>query len=168
MSLLAACCDLGPLAERASIDPDALAELVLQKITNNHYGIYDGLITSLNAALGGEGRAKLRGLLHQRRQQYLTNDKVVANAAGRHDFTLGGPSLALRNIAEIEGDTDAFIDTYQDRDLTNPHFASEIALQLLRAGRAEEAFESPRPVATVRTEPKFRTTQVDGCPHRRA
>jgi hypothetical protein len=45
----------------------------------------------------------------------------------------------LRDIAEIEDDTDAFIDTYQDRDLTNPHFASEIALQLLRAGRAEEA-----------------------------
>ena len=134
-----ACYDLGPLAERVNIDPDALAELVLQKITNNHYGIYDGLITSLNAALGGEGRAKLRGLLHQRRQQYLTNDKVVANAAGRHDFTLGGLSLALRNIAEIEGDTDAFINTYQDRDLTNPHFASEIALQLLWAGRAEEA-----------------------------
>ena len=108
-----ACYDLGPLAERVNIDPDALAELVLQKITNNHYGIYDGLITSLNAALGGEGRAKLRGLLHQRRQQYLTNDKVVANAAGRHDFTLGGLSLALRNIAEIEGDTDAFINTYQ-------------------------------------------------------
>ncbi|SRR5229473_7697988 len=108
-----ACNNLGPLAERASIDPDALAALVFQKITNNHYGIYDGLITSLNAALGREGRAKLRGLLLQRRQQYLTNDKVAANAAGRHDFTLGGLSLALRDIAEIEGDTDAFIDTYQ-------------------------------------------------------
>jgi hypothetical protein len=106
---------------------------------NNHYGIYDGLITSLNAALGRKGRAKLRGLLLQRRQQYLTNDKVAANAAGRHDFTLGGLSLALRDIAEIESDTDAFIDTYQGRDLTSPHFASEIASQLLRAGRAEEA-----------------------------
>jgi hypothetical protein len=89
----AACYDLGPLAERASIDPDALAELVLQKITDNHYGIYDGLITSLDAALGREGLAKLRGLLLQRRQQYLTNDKVVANAAGRHDFALGGCRL---------------------------------------------------------------------------
>jgi hypothetical protein len=33
-----ACYDLGPLAERASINPDELAALVLQKITNNHYG----------------------------------------------------------------------------------------------------------------------------------
>jgi hypothetical protein len=112
---------------------------VLQKITNNHYGIYDGLIRSLGAALGQEGRANLRGLLLERRQQYLTDDKVAANAAGRHDFTLGGLSLALRDIAEIESDTDAFIDTYQGHDLRNPHFASEIAMQLLRAGRADEA-----------------------------
>jgi hypothetical protein len=134
-----ACYDLGPLAERAGIDPDELAASVFQKITNNHYGIYDGLIRSLDAALGQEGRAKLRGLLLQRRQQYLTNDKVAAITAGRHDFTLSGLSLALRDIAELESDTDAFIDTYQGRDLTNPHFASEIALQLLRAGRAKEA-----------------------------
>src|SRR5258705_1631026 len=134
-----ACYDLGPLAERVSIDPEALAALVFQKITNNSYGIYDGLITSLNAGLGREGLTKLRGLLLQRRQQYLTNDKVAANAAGRHDFTLRGLSLALCVIAEIESDAHDVIDTYQGRDLTNPHFASGIALQLLRAGRAEEA-----------------------------
>jgi Family of unknown function (DUF6880) len=98
-----ACCDLGPLAERASIDPDELAELVLQKVTNNHYGIYDGLITSLNAALGREGRAKLRGLLLQRRQQYLTNDKVVANADGRRDFTLGGCRLHCATLPRSRG-----------------------------------------------------------------
>ena len=45
----------------------------------------------------------------------------------------------MRDIAEAEGDADAFIDTYQGSDLTNPHFASEIALQLLRSGRADEA-----------------------------
>jgi hypothetical protein len=134
-----ACGDLGPLAERVSVDPDALADLVFQKVTNNHYGIYDGLITSLEVGLGRGGRARLRGLVLQRRQQYLTNDEVAANNAGRHDFTLGSLSLALRDIAAIESDIDAFIDTYQGRDLTNLHFASEIASQLLRADRAEEA-----------------------------
>ena len=134
-----ACYDLGPLAERASTDPDALAAMVFEKITNNHYGIYDDLIRNFDATLGQKGRAKLRALLLQRRQQYLTNDKAAAIAAGHYDFTLGGLSLALREIAEVEGDTDAFIDTYQGRDLTNPLFVSEIAMQLLRAGRAEEA-----------------------------
>lgn len=134
-----ACCDLGPLAERANIDPVTLAALVFQKITNNHYGIYDSLIRTFDAALGQKGRAKLRELLLERRQQYLTSDKTAAIAVGHHDFPLNCLSLALRDLAEVEGDTDAFIDTYQGRDLTNPHFASAIAMQLLRAGRVEEA-----------------------------
>ena len=52
-----ACDDLGPLAQRASIEPDALAATVFQKVTSNSYGIYDGLIISLDAALGRQGRA---------------------------------------------------------------------------------------------------------------
>jgi hypothetical protein len=134
-----ACDDLGPLAQRASIEPNALAATAFQKVTNNSYGIYDALILSLDEALGQNGRATLRELLLQRRQQYLTQDKRAAVAVDRYDFTLSCLSLALRDIAKSEGDVDAFIDTYQGRDLTNPHFASEIALQLLRSGRAEEA-----------------------------
>jgi hypothetical protein len=134
-----ACDDLGPLAQRASIEPDALAATVFEKVTNNSYGIYDGLIVSLDAALGRKGRATLRGLLLQQRQQYLTQDKRAAIAAGRYDFTLSCLSLSLRDIAKSEGDADAFIDSYQGCDMTNPRFASEIALQLLRSGRAEEA-----------------------------
>jgi hypothetical protein len=134
-----ACDDLGPLAQRASMEPDALAATVFHKVTNNSYGIYDGLIMSLDMALGRKGRAALRGLLLQRRQQYLTQDKRAAIAAGRYDFTMSCLSLALRDIAESEGDADAFIDTYQGRGLANPLFASEIARQLLRSGRVEEA-----------------------------
>ncbi len=52
-----ACDDLGPLAQRASIEPDALAATVFQKVTSNSYVIYDGLIISLDAALGRQGRA---------------------------------------------------------------------------------------------------------------
>ena len=134
-----ACDDLGPLAERAQVEPQVLAATVFQKVTNNSYGIYDGLIMSLAAALGQKGRAELRTLLLQRRQEYLTRDKHAGIAEGRYDFTLSCLSLALRDIADCEGDTDAFIDTYQGRDLTNPRFASEIALRLIRAGRAVEA-----------------------------
>ena len=134
-----ACEDLGPIAQRARMEPEALAAKVFEKVISNRYGIYDGLVVSLAAALGQKGRAALRGLLQQRRQQYLTEDKRAVIAAGRYDFTLGCLSLALRHIAECEGDADAFIETYQDSNLTNPLFASEIALQLLRSGRGQEA-----------------------------
>jgi hypothetical protein len=134
-----ACDDLGPIAQQARIEPEALAGTVFEKVTNNSYGTYDGLVVSLASALGQEGRAALRGRVLERRQQYLTEDKRAEIAAGRYDFTLSGLLLALRDIAECEGDADAFIDTYQGRDLTNPRFASEIALQLLRSGRGQEA-----------------------------
>jgi hypothetical protein len=134
-----ACDDLGPLAERAKMEPSALAATVFAKVTNNGYGIYDGLIMSLNAALGEEGRAMLRASLVQRRQQHLAQDRRAAIGSGRCDSMLSCLSLALRDIAVCEGDADAFIDSYQGRDLTNTLFASEIALQLLRSGRAEEA-----------------------------
>jgi hypothetical protein len=39
----------------------------------------------------------------QQRQQYLTQDKRAAIAAGRYDFTLSCLSLALRDIAKSEG-----------------------------------------------------------------
>src|SRR5262249_9337051 len=92
-----------------------------------------------NVALAQQGRAALRALLVQRREEHLMQDKRAANAVGRFDTTLAGLSLALRDIADCDEDVNAFIDTYQGRDLTNPLFASDIALRLLRAGRAAEA-----------------------------
>ena len=154
-----ACDELGPLAQRASIEPDALAATVFQKVTSNSYGIYDGLIISLDAALGRQGRATLRGLLLQQRQQYLTQDKLATIAAGRYDFTLSCLSLALRDIAESERDADAFIDSYQGSDLANPRFASEIALQLLRSGRAEEALTYLERASPSTQNPHFGQTE---------
>jgi hypothetical protein len=94
-----ACDDLGPLAQQARIEPEALAATVFEKVTNNSYGIYDGLVVSLAAALGQKGRAALRGLLLQRRQQRLTEDKRAEIAAGRY----------LR-IRDIDGDRYELLD----------------------------------------------------------
>ena len=49
------------------MEPDALAATVFHKVTDNSYGIYDGLIMSLDMALDLKGRAALRGLLLQLR-----------------------------------------------------------------------------------------------------
>jgi hypothetical protein len=135
----AACDELGPLAERARVEPQVLAGIVVSKVTNNGYGIYDDLVMRLNKTLGPKGRANLRALLLQERRGYLTEDKRAAIEAGRFDHTLIRLSLALRDLADCEGDADAFIDTYEGRDLTNPRFFSEIAQRLLQAGRADEA-----------------------------
>ena len=83
--------------------------------------------------------AKLRKLLAEQREAHLVSEKRAAVRPGHFDYTLSGVLLALRDIADCENDVDAFIDTYQGFDLTNPAYATEIAHRLLRGGRAEEA-----------------------------
>lgn len=134
-----ACQDLERLLRHAKIKPGELAPLVMQRITDNDYGIYDGIVVALNDALGREGRNELRKLLDERREAHLVAAKRAAVRPGHFDYTLSGLLLALRDIADCENDVEAFIDTYNGFDLTNPAYATEIAQRLLRAGRAEEA-----------------------------
>jgi hypothetical protein len=134
-----ACQDLGPLLKRAKSKPDELATTVLTRITENDYGIYDGIVFALNDVLGRKGRNELRKLLEKCRQAHLVSEKRAAVRPGHFDYTLSGLLLALRDIADCENDVDAFIDTYDGFDLTNPAYATEIAQRLLRAGRAEQA-----------------------------
>ena len=134
-----ACLDLGPLVKRAAIKPGELAPMVLQRIVDNGYGIYDGIVLALSEALGREGRRVLRQLLEERRQAHFVSEKRAAVRPGHFDHTLSGLLLALRDIADCESDVDAFIDTYEGFDLSNPAYATEIAQRLLRAGRPKEA-----------------------------
>ena len=131
--------DLGPLLKRAKIKPADLAPMVLRRIEDNGYGIYDGIVVVMGDALGGEGRNALRQLLEERRTEQLASDKRAAVRPGHFDYTLSGLLQALRDIADCENDADAFIDTYQGFNLTNPVYATEIAQRLLRAGRSDEA-----------------------------
>lgn len=134
-----ACLDLGAVSSKAKIKPEDLASQVLQRIEANGYGIYDRIVFALNAALGREGRKALRDLLEERRAAHLVSVKRAAVPRGHFDYTLSGLLLALRDIADCENDVDAFIETYDGFDLSNPAYATEIAERLLRAGRAEEA-----------------------------
>lgn len=135
----AACPNLGVLLKRAKSKPAELAPLVLRRVTDNGYGIYDGLVFALSDALGREGRKELRALLEQRRREHMVSEKRAAVRPGHFDYTLSGLLTALRDIADCENDADAFLETYEGFDLTNPAYATEIAQRLLRAGRAKEA-----------------------------
>src|SRR5207249_1922141 len=73
-----ACHDLGPLLKRAKSKPDELPAMVLQRIIDNGYGIYDGIVFALKDALGPEGRNGLRKLLEERREAHLVSEKRAA------------------------------------------------------------------------------------------
>ena len=50
--------------------------------------------------------------------------------------------LALREIADAQGDVDAFIDQYDENTRKVPRIAAEIACRLLEASRTEEALQT--------------------------
>ena len=50
--------------------------------------------------------------------------------------------LALMEIADALGDVDAYIEQYDEQARKAPKIAAEIALRLLAAGRAQEAWQT--------------------------
>lgn len=120
-----ACEGLIDLSEAVEPDPIVLADLLLTALPDDDYGHYPALISGLAPMLGTEG------LQHLRAGIAALDEDVSENYALR---------MALEEIADAEGDTDAYIS--QQSDLARKSFrgAAEIAQRLLGAGRLEEAW----------------------------
>jgi hypothetical protein len=125
----AACDDLGALASKAKPDPVALAEHVFTAIAKNGYGEFDGLIPAIFPSLGKRGITALKARLTAAMPKRVTTDRFDSRAATVR--------RALQELADGEGDVDAYIALVPDR--TRPHLAAEIGGRLLTAGRAREA-----------------------------
>lgn len=150
-----ACRDLGPLTQAAKPDPVALADRVFTALNENGYGQYDHLIETLSPSLGAKGLDHLK-----RRFTELSKTPVEKPAEDKRrviGWGTGGPlyedeikassrestiRLVLREIADAQGDADAFIAQYDEKTRKVPKIAAEIAQRLLAAGRAEEALRT--------------------------
>jgi hypothetical protein len=123
-----ACRDLGTIALEASPDPVRLADRVLEAVTTNDYGEYDGLVEVVLPALGKPGVARLK--------ERSTAALAERPKARRDGYDLGADALrrALQDIADHEGDVEAFIKHETGR--RSPRGAAAIATRLLAAGRA--------------------------------
>ncbi len=151
----AACTDLGEIAKAARLDPANLADQTFQALTENDCGQYDDLISVLTPALGQNG---LEHLKH--RMIALSNEPVQKPAENERraiGFGSGGAiyadeiaersrvstvRLALMEIADAQGDVDAFIGQYDGPTRKVPKIAAEIAQRLLAAGRPQEAWQT--------------------------
>lgn len=150
-----ACRDLGPLTQAAKPDPLALADRVFTALNENDYGQYDHLIETLGPSLEAKGFDHLKRRfteLSKTPVEKPTEDKrrVIGWGAGgplyedeikasSRDSTI---RLALREIADAQGDADAFIAQYDEKTRKVPKIAAEIARRLLAANRAEEALRT--------------------------
>ncbi len=143
-----ACQNLGKLVATAKPDPQALAERVVTAVTTNDYGEFDEIVPAVFTALGKSGVAALRARLLAALPKRSPKD--------RFDTKGWAIRRALQDIADGEGDVDAYIATVPTEDRTRPAIAAAIGKRLVGAGRAPEALamlEAARPVPRARREP---------------
>ncbi len=151
----AAVCDLGNIAQSARPDPKLLADQVFRALLRNDYGQVDGLIQVLQPALGPVG------LEHLKQRMTALSAEPVRKPAAKERQVIGWASTgpiyaddlaersrvstvrsALQEIADAQGDVDAYIAQYEDRVRKVPKIAAKIARRLVAAGRAEEAWQA--------------------------
>lgn len=127
----AACSDLGALAIKAGPDSQSLAERVFGAVATNEHGEFDRLVPAIFPALGEAGVAALRAR--------LTAALPKRPAAGGYDRRAAAVRCALQDLADGEGDVDAYVALVPHADRSRSGVAAEIGRRLLVAGRAEEA-----------------------------
>jgi hypothetical protein len=121
-----ACADLGELALAAKPAPTELADQAYAALTAPSYGQFDGLIKVLTPALGPQGLEHLKQRMIALSKQKLEKPegaarKVVGWSSGRGQLyaddlaeisRVSTTRLALKEIADAQGDIDAYIAQY--------------------------------------------------------
>ena len=128
---------------------------MFEALIRNDYGQFDYLIQALAPALGPIG------LEHLKQRMIALSAQPVRKPAAKERQVIGWSSggaiyadeiaessrvstirLALQEIADAQGDVDAFIAQYEEPVRKVPTIAAKIARRLLAAGRADEAWQT--------------------------
>ncbi|MDQ0465914.1 hypothetical protein QO010_003706 [Caulobacter ginsengisoli] len=124
--------DLARLAGEARMLPAVLAHQAFEALAFDDDA--GGLVVSLYPVLGAAGVAALR-------------ERLAAGIAEGHDNSASFLGV-LRELADLDGDVDAWIATLTPREAQHPGFGAAAAERLLAAGRGEaalQALEASRP-----------------------
>ena len=141
---------IGKVSPRLSADPETLAERILEAVADAGFGEFDGIIPATADAL------EERGLEHLKQ---ITNDWAEASPSKgeletcrRHGLSSSAEdsvrrnkqitrSIILADVADVQGDVDAYIARYSPEQLTFGTIAPDVARRLLEADRIDEAFD---------------------------
>jgi hypothetical protein len=147
--------DLGELAKAANANPKDLADRAFQALIENHYGQADDLIAALAPAFGEVGLDHLKQRMialsrePAQRPPETERHKIGWSSSGPiYEDDLANSHresvvhLALREIADAQGDVDSFIAQYDSKTRKVPAIAAQIARRLLAAGRTTEALKT--------------------------
>ncbi|TPE47307.1 DUF6880 family protein [Amaricoccus solimangrovi] len=138
------------LAPRLSVDPEAQAERILPAVADAGYGEFDGIIPAMAAALGRDGLEHLKRITNAWADAPPTEGEI----ARYRSYGLSSPaeeavrrnkettrSIILADVADAQGDVDAYMARYSAEQLTFGTIAPDVARRLLDAGRVDEAFD---------------------------
>jgi len=141
---------LADLAPGLDLDPEALADRVFEALQDNGYGEFGGAIPALAETLGPSGLERLKTLAKAAEAAPLTGADLarydfVADEARRSTLAREGrdrtAGMILQDVADLQGDVDAYMARYSAEQLTYHTIAPDVAARLLAAGRAEEALQ---------------------------
>jgi len=140
---------IASLAPRLSPDPKTLAARILEAVADAGFGEFDGIIPATSEALGTEGLDHLKQITNA----WADRPATAQELARYHGIGLSASpeqsvqrnkqatrSVILADIADAQGDVDAYIARYSAEQLTYGTIAPDVARRLLDAGRIEEAF----------------------------
>ncbi|QFU09569.1 hypothetical protein PARPLA_00905 [Rhodobacteraceae bacterium THAF1] len=140
---------LAAVAPQISVTPETLAERILDAVGSAGYGEFDGIIPATAEALGTSGLEHLKQITQVWIDTAPDPDELSqyqgyglsASAAdrARRDRHLTG-SIILADVADAQGDVDAYMARYSAEQLTYGTIAPGVARRLLDAGRLDEAF----------------------------
>jgi tetratricopeptide (TPR) repeat protein len=158
------------LAPRISKDRTALAERVLEAVAEAGYGEFDGIIPATAEALGPEGLEHLKSITqtwaeappteHELEQYQGYGLMSSAEDSVRRNKQVTR-SIILADVADAQGDVDAYMARYSAEQLTYGTIAPDVARRLLDAGRVDEAFDIVTRARAAEDGTSFRMFRYD-------
>lgn len=140
------------IVPRVKPDQEALAARIFTAMSGNDYGEWDGLLDQIGPALTPAGIAALKSAVDAHEAAPLPKgdmkSRVVYFGGGLgyspdKDWPAKRKADEIRRwrqeIADLEGDVDAFLSQMDAKRLENPTFAADAAIRLIAAERAAEA-----------------------------
>lgn len=141
---------IAQVAPRLSVNQETLAERILDAVADAGYGEFDGIIPATAEALGTDGLNYLKRIASDwgaqpptaqeldgiRGYGYSASPEEVVQRSKQATM-----SIVLADVADAQGDVDAYMARYSQEQLTFGTIAPDVARRLLDAGRVQEAFD---------------------------
>lgn len=176
----AAMTQIATLSPRLTAPPARLAERILDAVAEAGYGEFDGITPALAEALGADGLNHLKQITTawaaapppaQEVAQYRHFGRSSPlETARRHRHSTG--SVILADIADLQGDVDAYMARYSAEQLTLGTIAPDVARRLINANRLDQALDILQRARAADAQKTFRPSRYaldevyEDCLHR--